>query len=115
VLEEGDGADRWGRPVGDQKREGEGDVGRQGELGRKSGGLAGKRWAGGLERRGGLGRGFGFSFFSNSFQTFKFFSNLNTTNPIQIILKTFKTSREQTINIMQPKDDAQTLIASKII
>jgi hypothetical protein len=75
VLEEGDGADRWGRPVGDQKREGEGDVGRQGELGRKSGGLAGKRWADGLERRGVWEGVLGFPFFLilfkllNSFQT----------------------------------------------
>jgi hypothetical protein len=67
------------------------------------------RWSGGLERKEGF-----WVFFQTPFQTFKFFSNLNTTNPIQIILKTFKTSHKQTINTMQPKYDAQALIASKI-
>jgi hypothetical protein len=76
------------------------------------------------EKGEGVWRGF-FSFFPNlflnlfkllnSFQTlfkpkhFKLFSNF------QIILKTFETSHEQTINTMQPKDDAQALFASKII
>jgi hypothetical protein len=30
-------------------------------------------------------------------------------------LKAFKTSHEQIINAMQPKDDAQALIASKLL
>jgi hypothetical protein len=51
----------------------------------------------------------GFSFFSKSLTLFKPFSTF------QNILKTFKTSHKQTINTMQPKDDAQALIASKII
>jgi hypothetical protein len=41
--------------------------------------------------------GFVFLFFKpfQTFSTFKFFSNLNTTKPLQIILKTFKTSLHQ--------------------
>jgi hypothetical protein len=89
-------------------------------------------WAGGEESRpagrsgplGPKGRrvwGLVFFFFSNlfkllsSFQTlfkpkhFKLFSNF------QIIVKTFKNSHQQITNTMQRKDDAQALIASKII
>jgi hypothetical protein len=63
-----------------------------------------------------LGGFWSFSFFQTLFlnllklfkpKHFKLFSNF------QIILKTFKASHQQTINTMQPKDDAQTLIASK--
>jgi hypothetical protein len=59
--------------------------------------------------------------FSKPFQTFKFFQTLlkpkhfKLFSNFQIILKTFKTSHQQTINTMQPKDDAQALIASEII
>jgi hypothetical protein len=54
----------------------------------------------------------------NSFSNFKFKLFSKHFNPIQNfqnILKTFKTSRKQTINTMQPKDDAQALIATKLL
>jgi hypothetical protein len=73
------------------------------QVGKEAGPRRGKR-----ERVAGLGhkreerdrRGIlGFFFFSNFFK----------------LLNSFKTSHKQTINTMQPKDDAQALIASKII
>jgi hypothetical protein len=69
-----------------------------------------KRWAAGRKGEGKrfeVLRGLVLFFFQNLF----FFSNLSK---IQIIFKTFNTSHQQTINTMQPKDDAQALIASKI-
>jgi hypothetical protein len=46
-----------------------------------------ERWAG-KER--GVWEGVLSFYFQTPFQTFKFFSNLNTTNPIQIIFKILK-------------------------
>jgi hypothetical protein len=46
-----------------------------------------ERWAG--KERGVWEGGLSF-YFQTPFQTFKFFSNLNTTNPIQIIFKILK-------------------------
>jgi hypothetical protein len=73
------------------------------------------------ERKGKGGRGL--KLFSKPFQLFKLlnlnsFQNLNTSSLFQNFqnnLKTFKTSHKQTINTMQPKDDAQALIASKLL
>jgi hypothetical protein len=48
----------------------------------------------------------------------KLFQNLNTSSLFQNFqnkLKTFRTTHKQTINTVQLKDDAQALIASKII
>jgi hypothetical protein len=67
-----------------------------------------------MKKRGREGDGFGFFFktFSN-FKHFKHFSN--SFQNFQTILKTFKTSHKHTKTPCKQKDDAQALVASKII
>jgi hypothetical protein len=91
-------------------REGKGKVGRRARAGRRLGLQA--------ERMGEMGLRFFlffFKLFSKPFQTSNSFETLNTTNPFQNILKTFKTSHQHIKNTMQIKDDAQALVVSKII
>jgi hypothetical protein len=105
-------------------------VGRAGKRkgGRKGGGphkLLGRRgcWATGWKRKEGEKReeGFGkfsFSFlnlFKLTFQTFEIELFSKHSKIFKTFLKAFKTSHKQIINAMQPKDDAQALIASKLL
>jgi hypothetical protein len=141
--EEGDWADTWAPSVSGWKREeeegkeswavrdrwagrgswaGGEEKGERKELGRVLGREEEKGRSGERKGRGG-GRGLKLFLFSKPFQLFKLlnlnsFQNLNNSSLFQIfqnIFQTFKTSHKQTINTMQPKDDAHALIASKII
>jgi hypothetical protein len=107
VPEVGERVVKWGQPVGERRERRERWAGGISWAGKKDApavvkwaGRKGERKREGEEGRWvvarlkiekeGERRGFGFSFFQTPFQTFKFFSNLNTTNPIQIILKLLK-------------------------
>jgi hypothetical protein len=106
-------------------------VGRAGKRkgGRKGGGpckLLGRRgcWAtgwkrkkGGREERGGVWEVFFFflNLFRLTFQTFEIELFSKDSKIFKTFLKAFRSSHKQIINAMQPKDDAQALIASKLL